>query len=132
MMLGNLKRWHQIVIFAVATASGIVALDLAKQFYIGSAQARLLKQRITPLADQLVASAKVGYLLDRLHIDTEVSSLLNEYNTLAEEEKRDFNASALRYCIIAVIHIGHGVDEISSHKSWISRDKYRAALSECK
>lgn len=128
----TLPRWKQIALFAVCLILTIAIFDAAKYKLDDSPRAKTIKQHIYPLQQQLDDSAKVGYILDQGRLSDGVSSLVSQYNELSEADREKFNASPLKNCLIAVFNLSDGIEEVALYKSWLSRDKYLAAMSSCK
>lgn len=128
----SMPRWQQIALFSVLATAGLFIVQVVKSKLEDSPQAAAVKQRMRPLADQLDASAKVGYLLNANALNDGVSEITGQYNALPQNERDQINSSNMKYCLVAVLNIADGIDEVAVHKSWLSRGKYEAALSACK
>lgn len=130
--LSRRPKWQQWLLFIAMGLAGLLAVEQGKEFFSDSPRAKLIKKQIRPIAEQLDQSAKVGRVMDAANISDQISDVLHQYNSMAEEGRAAVNNSPLKYCLIAVLNLSDGMDEISRYKTWVNRDKYLAALNQCK
>lgn len=130
--IGQLPRWQQIAIFAVALFGMLAAIDFAKTRFGDSREARAIKIKMEPLAERLEKAEKLGDKATALALAEPTVNIVNEYNSLDDARKEKINQLPLRNCVLAAVHLSSGPVEVLQTGYWASKSKYEAALGACK
>lgn len=130
--IGHWPRWKQFTCFVVVILVGMTALEYIKSGLNGSTEARNYKAKMEPLAAQLVKAQKMGDKPTALTLAESTTNIVNDFNRSDEAKKTAIDNSALRYCVLAAVHLSSGSIEVLQTGDWASKSKYEAALAECK
>lgn len=133
--IGHWPRWKQIALFVLIVGAVLVASQLVEAAigsHLGSPQARKIKAKIEPFAEQLEKAQIVGDKQAAIDLLDPTSKFVSDYNDLDEVKKAEINNSSLRYCVLATINLSGGVVEVVQTGYWVSKPKYEAALEACK
>ncbi len=129
--IGHWPKWKQIAFFCVAMVISLAAFEWIKQAYMDSPEARAIKAKMEPLAEQLEKAQKLGDKPTVMALIKPTTSILDDYNGLDAARKEQINRLPLRYCVLAAVHLSAGPIEVLETGYWASKSKYDAALEEC-
>lgn len=107
-------------------------IDYGKELILGSKRSRMIKDQLTPLAARLEAAQKVGDHQAVMALFVPVTKIVEDFNALDEDAREKINASPLRYCVLASLHLGDGIREVLKSGYWLKKDQYQNALDMCK
>lgn len=130
--LHKAPRWQQLTLLIILTLGGISLCFQGYEWYMGSPDARAIKRQMEPLAEQLVKAQKLGDKQTVLALAEPTVKIVNDYNSLDDARKQQINQLPLRNCVLAAVHLSSGPVEVLQAGYWFSKDKYDAAISECK
>lgn len=129
--IGRFPKWVQVLIFVVLLVSAMVAVEYVKEWRRSSPEARHYKTLLEPTAEKLTLAEEVGDKAGAYTLLEPIAKAVRDYNDLTEARKNEINASSLRYCVLAMIHLSSGITEVFSSGYWGSKEKYRAAIAMC-
>lgn len=130
--IGHWERWKQLTVFVLVLLLGMGALEYIKSALSGSAEAKTYKAQMKPLALQLEKAQQLGDKPTTLALAGATTNIVNDYNRLDDDKKAAINNSALRYCVLAAVHLSSGPIEVLQTGSWVTKSKYEAAFEECR